>query len=160
YAGFTSLCDIGTYQGWIIGVRTDGQVQTRWTAQAGPNRAVGAGIWQSGSGVVSDGPGRIFFVTGNGGAPSGPRGGNGPPGNLGEALVHVDVQADGSLEASDFFVPYNGRNILDPADGDFSSCGPMAFPSNFGTATHPSLMVAAGKEGYVYLVDRDNLGGV
>ena len=44
----------------------------------------GAAIWQSGGGMVSDGPGRIFFATGNGGAPTTARVGSNPPTNCGE----------------------------------------------------------------------------
>ena len=161
YASFGSHCDIAPYQGWIIAVGTDGAIRSLWTTQSGPGRGNGAAIWQSGGGLMSDGPGRIFFATGNGGAVVGPIGGKTPPPVLAEALVHVDVQADGTLEASDFFSPYNARAGLDPADADFGSGGPTALPSSqFGTPSHPNLLVVVGKEGFVYLLDRDNLGGI
>jgi hypothetical protein len=71
----------------------------------------GAGIWQSGSGLTSDGAGTILFTTGNGGAPSQPAAGNTPPANLGESVVRVRVQGDGSLKAVDFFAPFNGPTL-------------------------------------------------
>lgn len=45
-------------------------------------------------------------------------------------------------------------------DADLGSGGPLALPPQFGTTTHPHLLVESGKEGYVYLLDRDNLGGM
>ncbi len=51
---------------------------TLWTDEAGVSDDQ-AGIWQSGGGLMSDGPGRIFFTSGNGISPAkGP--GNEPPG--------------------------------------------------------------------------------
>ncbi|HEX7842741.1 MAG TPA: choice-of-anchor D domain-containing protein [Kofleriaceae bacterium] len=161
YASFGSHCDIGPYQGWIVAVGTNGAIRSLWSTEAGPSRGAGAAIWQSGSGLVSDGPGRIFFASGNGGAVVGPIGGKTPPPILAEAVVHVDVQGDGTLEATDFFSPFNARSGLDPADADFGSGGPTALPpSLFGTASHPNILVVVGKEGFVYLLDRDNLGGI
>lgn len=161
YAAFGSHCDIGPYQGWIAAVTTNGAIRSLWSTESGPGRGSGAAIWQSGGGLISDGPGRIFFATGNGGAVTGPIGGKTPPPILAEAVVHVDVQANGTLRASDFFSPFNARSGLDPADADFGSGGPTAMPSAlFGTPAHPNLLVVVGKEGFVYLLDRDNLGGI
>ncbi len=96
YAAFGSHCDIAPWQGWVFGVSTAGAVKARWVADASGN---GAGIWQSGAGLTSDAPGNILLSTGNGGAPSTPTPGNTPPENLGESVVRLQVQADGSLEA-------------------------------------------------------------
>jgi len=161
YAGFGSHCDIPPYQGWLVGVTTAGQIRTMWTTEAGADRVSGAAIWQSGSGLMSDGPGRLFFATGNGGAVVGPIGGNTPPGTLGEAVVRVEIQPDGSLRAVDFFSPFNAKFGLDAADADFGSGGTVGLPpAFFGTVAHPNLLVVVGKEGFVYLLDNDNLGGI
>src|SRR5207249_2059347 len=49
---------------------------------------------------------------------------------------------------------------LDGVDLDFGSGGPIELPTDpFGTPSHPRLAMEAGKEGYVYLLDADNLGG-
>ena len=73
-------------------------------------------------------------------------------------MIRLQVNGDGSLTARDFFSPYNNSR-LDQDDTDFGSGGPMALPAGFGTAAHPRLMVQTGKDGRVYLLDRDNLGG-
>jgi iron transport multicopper oxidase len=115
----------------------------------------------SGGGLVSDAPGQILFATGNGASNgAGPIPGDTPPADLGEAVVRVAVQADGTLKAVDFFSPYDAAT-LDESDIDFGSGSPVALPdSYFGTTSIPHLAVEVGKEGYVYLLNRDHLGGV
>jgi Abnormal spindle-like microcephaly-assoc'd, ASPM-SPD-2-Hydin/PQQ-like domain len=157
YAAFGSHCDTPPWQGWIFGVSTAGKVTARYVDDTTEE---GAGIWQSGSGLASDGPGTILFSTGNGGAPAKPTAGNTPPANLGESIVRVDVQPDGSLKPVDFFAPFDAQ-ILDSHDADFASGGVTALPEEyFGTPAIPHLAVAVGKEGYVYLLNRDSLGGI
>src|SRR5262249_39070561 len=48
----------------------------------------------------------------------------------------------------------------DLQDADFGSGAPLALPEQyFGTPAIPKLVVAVGKEGIVYLLNRDDLGG-
>lgn len=157
YAGFGSDCDTKPWQGWVFGVSTAGVLKARWVADA---TGSGAGIWQSGAGLTSDGPGTILLSTGNGGAPSTPAPGSSPPSNLGEAIVRLQVQGDGSLKATDFFAPFDASS-LDGWDADFASGGVTGLPEEyFGTPATPRLAVAVGKDGYVYLLNRDSLGGI
>ena len=157
YAAFGADCDISPWQGWVFGVSTEGAVKARWVAD---ETGEGAGIWQSGAGLTSDGPGTILLSTGNGGSPSGPIPGDEPPPDLGESIVRLDVQPDGSLKAVDFFAPFNAQE-LDTWDADFASGGVTGLPEEyFGTPAIPHLAVAVGKDGYVYLLNRDNLGGI
>jgi CelD/BcsL family acetyltransferase involved in cellulose biosynthesis len=156
YAAFGGHCDITPYQGWIFGVSTSGAVKARWVADATGN---GAGIWQSGAGLTSDGSGQILLSTGNGGAPNAAILGSTPPANLGESVARLQVQADGSLKATDFFAPFDAFS-LDSWDADFASGGVTGLPTGtFGTTALPRLAVAVGKQGYVYLLNRDDLGG-
>ncbi len=158
YAGFGGHCDISPWQGWIVGVSTSGVVKAFWTSRATVG-GDGAAIWQSGGGLISDGPSRIIVTTGNGGAPASKIPGSSPPADLGESVIHQDVQGDGTLRPADFFTPYNAT-LLDRGDVDLGSGGPMAFPdAYFGTSKHPHLAVEVGKQGIVYLLDRDDLGG-
>ncbi len=156
YAGFGSDCDFTPYEGWVFGVSTAGQVKARWVDETGH---AGGGIWQSGSGLASDGPGTILLSTGNGAVPQKPTPGHTPPSNLGQSVVRLHVQSDGSLKATDFFAPYEAQT-LDMWDADFGSGGVTGLPSAyFGTPEIPHLAVEVGKDGYVYLLNRDNLGG-
>ncbi len=72
YAAFGSTCDYGTYEGWVIGVNTSGQISTRWSDEEGQGATAQGGIWQSGSGIMSDGAGTMVVVTSNGVTPPAP----------------------------------------------------------------------------------------
>lgn len=157
YAAFGSHCDNGPYRGYVVGVSTAGRQTAMWASET-TWAGGGGGVWQSGGGLVSDGPNRIFLTTGNGVAPS-PGPGNSAPPYLSESVVRLQVNADGSLSTADFFAPFDAVS-LSKADKDLASGGPMALPDSFGTAAHPHLMVQQGKDPRVYLLDRDNLGGM
>lgn len=154
YAAFGSYCDFLPYAGYVAGVNTSTRALTLWTDEAGltDNQA---GIWQGGGGLMSDGAGRIFISTGNGVSPPvGP--GDAPPPELGDAVVRLNVAGNGALSADDFFSPANSPT-LDADDEDFGSGGPVGLP--FGTASYPDLLVQAGKDGRVFLLNRNDLGG-
>jgi len=109
------------------------------------------------------------FYTGKG-RPAGPWGGGGPvlgtqglyvdtadgPNNPGSGIYGNMVLAvrPGASGLNDSFVPPNWR-YLNAKDLDLGSGGPVIFP--FGTRT---LVAAAAKEGVVYLLNADNLGGL
>ena len=156
YAGFGSHCDAGGWRGWVVGVGTDGAVKTLFSTMVGSDW--GGGIWGSGGGLVSDGAGRIFVTTGNGSnVDVTPRAT--PNWQLSESAVRLQVQSDGSLLPTDFFAPYN-RVMLDQNDDDFGAGGPVGLPSQyFGTAANPNLLIAGGKGGTIYVIDRDHMGG-
>ncbi|SDT82380.1 PQQ-like domain-containing protein [Streptomyces sp. TLI_053] len=160
YFGFGSLCGIGDYIGTVAGLDTRTRRLTLFSTVAGSDTQR-ASVWMSGSGLVSDGPGRFFLTTANGqgaGASPAPGPGNRPPGGLGESVVRFAVDADGGFAPADFFSPTNNAT-LDKKDTDLGSGGPVALPSGFGTAAHPHLLVQVGKDGRIFLLDRDDLGG-
>ena len=110
-------------------------------------------------GLASDGAGSILLSTGNGGAPTTPTAGTSPPGSFGESVVRLHVNPSGTLTPVDFFAPFDAGQ-LDIFDGDFGSGAFVGLPdAYFGTSTVPHLGVIVGKEGYVYLLNRDHLGG-
>ncbi len=157
YAGFASHCDWAPFVGYVVGVSTAGRQTTMWATESGNSSAEG-GIWQSGGGLVSDGTGQILFTTGNGISPkAGP--GKTPPATLAESVVRLTVGTDGNLKPTDFFSPANNAK-LDQNDADLGSGAPIAIPNGYGTVAHPRLLVQVGKDGRVYLLDRDNLGGM
>jgi hypothetical protein len=127
-----------------------------WTDEVGVSSGKLAGIWQSGGGIMSDGPNRIFLATGNGiSPPESP--GNTPPDQLAESVIRLAPSStDGSLTAKDFFSGADAP-ALDAADHDFGAGGPVGLP--FGTKTYPHLMTQEGKGGTLYILNRDDLGG-
>ena len=157
YAAFASHCDHDSYEGYVGGVNTSTNATTLWADDVGVANKKG-GIWQSGSGVMSDGSGRIFVASGNGiSPPKGP--GNKPPAQLAESVIRLSVGSDGTLSAKDFFSPSNAPH-LDSSDSDFGSGGPVGLPfGTSGTSTYSDILMQAGKFGTIYLLNRDNLGG-
>ena len=158
YFASGSHCDRGPYVGYVGRVSISGTpTLTLWSSESsGANDQ--AGIWQSGAGLVSDGPGRIFLATGNGVSPP-PGPGTSPPGTLGESVVRLAVAPNGTMSAKDFFSPANNAQ-LDQSDADLGSGGPVPLPDSWGSAAHPHLITITGKDGIVRLLDRDALGGM
>lgn len=161
YAAFGGHCGQGPYRGWVAGFSTSTAEQTTlWSASSTTeDPKPDGGIWMSGSGLVSDGDGQILLTTGNGGAPPVGPGKDAAPTLLGDSVVRLQVQSDGSLKLADFFSPSNA-DFLGAQDLDLGSGGIVALPEQyFGTTSHPKLAVQTGKEGVTYLLDRDELGG-
>jgi len=153
-----SHCDHGPYVGFVgrVAVGTMKPTLKLWSSESGSGNNE-AGIWQSGGGPMSDGPGRVFIATGNGVSPT-PAPGASPPGTLAESVVRLAVGADGTMTAKDFFSPANNAK-LDQDDADLGSGSPVALPDDFGSGTNAHLLVLGGKDGTSWLLNRDNLGG-
>jgi len=159
-AAFGSTCDYGTYEGWVIGVNTSGQITTRWSDEEGQGQTAQGGIWQSGSGIMSDGPGTMVVVTSNGVTPPAPTPGTDPPAALGQSVVRLNVQPNGQLKPVDFFSPSNAQQ-LSTIDADFGSGGPVELPpQTFSTAEYPEIIAAIGKEGYLFANGRVYVGNI
>ncbi len=160
YIAFASDCDITPYRGIVVGVSTATREVTMWSDEAGVGTGEDsqAGIWQSGGGLVSDIPGRIILATGNGVSPQPAKAGE-PPATLSESVVGLTVEPGGQLKATQFFAPSNAPE-LDENDEDLGSGGPAALPTEyFGTKSIPHLVVQVGKDGRIFLIDADNMGG-
>jgi hypothetical protein len=157
YMAFGSQCDYGTYVGWVAGVNINTRAVDLWSDEVGAT-STRAGIWHGGGGLMSDGTGRFFVASGNGvTAPNAP--GQPVPQQLSQSLVRLGVAGDGTISAQDFFSPWNAAT-LDQNDQDLGSGGPVGLPDQyFGTPAIPHLMVEMGKEGRLYLLNRDRLGG-
>lgn len=173
YVEWASHGDNGPYHGWVVvwnvaNITTTG-FQMTGVLNTSPNNGL-AGIWQ-GSGRLSFEPdgSAFYFETGNGSGGAPTLNANGFPtnANYNEALVkavadpttgptHQNPNGWG-LKVADYFIPYNVA-ALDGADSDFGSGAPLLLPSSAGIPGHTNLMVASGKEGKIYVVDRNNLG--
>jgi hypothetical protein len=163
YLGFGALCADGTaahqYRGFIAGVNTKTRSETLWTDEAYNPAAPGVygGIWQGGGGLLAVGT-SLYFATANGNAPP-----LGTPGKdaatqvyLGQSMVQLKIEKNGSLRPADFFSPGDADRMT-ALDHDFGSGGPILLP--FGTRRYPHLFLTADKEARIYLLNEYNLGG-
>ncbi len=161
YIAFASDCDLTPYRGIVVGVSTaKHEITTMWSDESGvgTDENSQAGIWQSGGGLVSDIPDRIILATGNGISPQ-PAPSSAPPATLSESVVGLTVEANGQLKPSQFFAPSDAP-FLDEEDGDLGSGGPVALPTEyFGTKSIPHLVVQTGKDGRIFLINADDMGG-
>jgi hypothetical protein len=149
YIGWASHGDNSPYHGWVMAYDA-GTLQQVSVFNANPN-GVKCGIWMAGGGLAADASNNIFCVTGNGtfdGATNN---------DYGDSVLKLSVSATTNLSLADYFTPYNQLH-LSTNDTDFGSGGIMVLPDSVGSVAHPHLVVCAGKEGKVCLVDRENLG--
>jgi uncharacterized protein (TIGR03437 family) len=148
YTAWSSHCDSGNYHGWLIGYHAK-TLERVAVYTSTPNWEAGS-IWQSGAAPAADANGNIYIVTGNGTFDAN-RGGA----DLGDSVIKLSTGT--GLTVADYFTPFNAA-LLDVKDVDLGSSGALLLPDSAGTPQHPHLLVTGGKEGRVYMLDRDLLG--
>jgi len=159
YAAYGSYADTDPYHGWVLGFNATNLAQSAkyafnttpnaTVATFGPNAAEGA-LWMGGNGLCVDTSNNLYFATANGSFSANTNGGD-----YSDSFVKL-FTANG-LAVADYFTPYN-QSTLAVNDTDLGSGGTILLPDSVGSAAHPHLMVGAGKEGTIHLVDRDNMG--
>lgn len=165
YLAFGSHSDQGPAHGWVLGV--DAHTLQLWAAvNLTPNGTLGD-IWMSGDGVTNDANGNYYVATGNGTFDT-TLDANGFPvnGNYGDSIVSLTYDGDSSptnqningwgLKVVQYFTPAN-QDVLDDDNLDLGSGGIQLLPDAAGSAAHPHLMIEGGKQGTLYLIDRDNM---
>jgi hypothetical protein len=156
YLGWTSHCDGRPYTGWVMAYSESTLKQTQ-ILNLTPNGSEGS-IWMSGAGLAGDTAGNIYFLDANGTLDP-TLDANGFPinGDYGNAIIKL-ATANNSLSVADYFEPYNSISESS-VDQDLGSGGALLLPDltdSTGKVRH--LIVGAGKDGNIYLGDRDNLG--
>jgi hypothetical protein len=142
YSGLAGDC--GLYHGMVVGFST----AEPGNAVSFSTRARAGGIWAQG-GVTSDGK-SLFAATGN---------------TMwvkdwgdGEAVLRFGADLARPVSERDYFAPSDWQD-LDAHDLDLGGTAPIPLdvPSAKGVR---KLILAIGKDGKAYLIDRDNLGGI
>jgi uncharacterized protein (TIGR03437 family) len=147
YTAWSSHCDIGRYHGWLIGYDAHSLEQVAIYNNT-PNGNQGS-FWHGGAAPAVDENGNIYVVAGNGTFDY-PNGGT----DLGESYIKL---SSGGLAVEDYFAPFNYAD-LNYRDLDVGSAGVALLGDEAGSPEHPHLLAGAGKEGRLYLLDRDNMG--
>lgn len=157
YAGFGSFCDFGASQsrGWVLGWQAGSLTplaanRLNDTLFSSPNSFYLSSVWMSGYGPAADASGNIYFSTGNS-DPSGTT--YNSTTNISESVVKVSPDLTTVLS---YFTP-SDVDLLDQKDRDFGSGGVLLLPQSAGSGL--PLAAAAGKEGTLFLLNRNSLGG-
>jgi hypothetical protein len=155
YTGWTSHCDGRPYTGWVMGF-SESTLQQTQVLNLTPNGSDGS-IWMSGDGLAADANGNLYFLDANGTFDT-TLDANGFPakGDFGNAIVKLSTS--GKLAVADYFDMYNTVSESN-ADADLGSGGEILLPdqTDAAGAVH-HLLVGAGKDGNIYIADRDNMG--
>jgi mono/diheme cytochrome c family protein len=159
YVGFGSFGDTDPFHGWVIGFNASNLQQVpnyvfastpnATTSAFGVNAGEGA-FWGGGAGLCVDSNNSLYFETANGSFSANTNGGD-----YGDSFVKLSTT--NQFMVADYFTPSNQASMA-ANDEDLGSGGATLLPDAVGSAAHPHLLIGAGKEGTLYLVDRDNMG--
>jgi hypothetical protein len=157
YTSWTSHCDAPPYGGWIIAF-AQSTLARNGALNVAANSSSGPSIWMSGGGPAVDSSGNIHLLTANG-AFEPTMDANGFPNqqDFGNSFLKIS-NAGAGLKVLDYFTMSN-EVAESSADRDLGSGGEMLLPDLMDSAnTVRHLAVGAGKDGNIYVVDRDSLG--
>jgi hypothetical protein len=146
----------GFYHGWLAAYDPQ-TLQRVATFNTTPNDIVsqgtpehGGGIWMTGGGPAVDSQGSLFLATGDG---------DFDPtytlGNWGDSDLRISPTTP-LMTVPDSFTPYN-QMALQRRDLDLGSGGVLLLPDQQGT--YPHELLQGGKEGTIYVINRDDMGG-
>jgi hypothetical protein len=129
--------------GWVVAYNAS-TLQPQGTFDDEPEDSAAA-IWMRGGGLSADSAGNIYGATADGDFAAGAK--------FGQSVIKLS-QVGGELQLGDWFTPYNER-YLDKHDLDMSE-PVLILPNQLGK--HHHQLAAVGKEGTIYVLNRDNMG--
>jgi hypothetical protein len=151
YVAWASHEDTPPFYGWVIGYNAS-NLSRASVLNVDPNAGAG-GIWMSGGAPAADSSGNLYLITSNGGFDA--TSGSAPNNDFGDSLLKLT----GSLNVAQYFTPSDQANDA-TNDVDFGAGGAavlLDLPTNGTNPTH--LVVGGGKDGALYILNRDSLGG-
>ncbi|MFI5224479.1 MAG: hypothetical protein ACHQX3_09630, partial [Nitrospirales bacterium] len=144
YIAFGSnYCNDGNYS-WVLGYDATSLQQTS-VFNTNPDHGL-TSIWQAGGGLAADDEGYIYPLTSEG---------NFDVDVGGQGYTHAVLKLSGDLVLQDWFIP-GSVAFLNDHDLDLSGCSPVILPDQDGPFPH--VIIASGKQGTIYVLNRDNLG--
>ena len=147
YIAWASHCDWQSYHGWLLGYDATNLQQV--AAYVSTPNGIEGGVWMSGQGLSADASGNLYLSTGNGSV--GIKGNARDLTNRGESFLKL-TRSGTNLNVTSWFTPQN-YSYLETGDIDLGSAGVLLIPNT-------TLAFSGGKQGVLYLVNRDNMGGL
>jgi hypothetical protein len=144
YIAYASHGDIPSYFGWIVGYNAATLAQVSVFNDT-PGAGFG-GIWMAGGAPAIDSSNNLYVITGNGNFDGVTL--------FGDSFLKLSTPG---LTVSSFFAP-SDQATLDSGDIDFGSGGATILIDQ-PSGPVQRLAIGGGKEGTLFLLNRDNLGG-
>jgi hypothetical protein len=142
YAAFGSPGCNGGDQGWVMAFSTLTAQLEAFDLE--PGSQFGS-VWQKGAGLSADSDGYVYADTGEGGM----------VGGVDLAITVFKLgQSGGQLSVADWFTPWNW-SYLSANDVDINNAV-VILPDQSGPVPHEAITL--GKEGTIYVLNRDNMG--
>ena len=158
FVAYSGYADTNPYHGWVLGYDPNNlqllanhvfcTTPNSTAAQYGSNAGEG-GIWMGGGGIAVDANTNLYFMIGNGTFTAT----NGTGGTeYGDSFMKLSTS--NGLAVADYFTP-NNQATLALNDTDLGSAALVLLPDQPGP--NPHLLLGAGKEGKIYLINRDQM---
>lgn len=155
YTAWGSHCDDQPYTGWVMGYDA-GTLAQATVLNVVPNGGEG-GIWMAGGGLAADSSANIYLLDGNGDFDT-TLNSNGFPANGDFGNAFLKISTSSGLAVADYFEMDN-ESAENGSDTDLGSGGVMLVPDQTdGSGNIWHLAVGGGKDGNLYLVNRDSMG--
>lgn len=154
YVGWSSHGDSRPYHGWLVGFSATTLLPISNLIFCDTPDGSQGGIWQGGAGPTVDNNGNLFISTANAGDPYCA---NQTQGNVAESFLKFNPASGLSVTGAgfDFWAPGDAPS-LGNADSGVGSGALVLMDVPGTTITH--LCMAGGKNGKIYVVNRDNMG--
>ncbi len=150
------------YHGWLLAYDKN-SLQPTGVFNVTPNGHNG-GIWNDGNPIQVDSQGYVYTATGNGTFDAALNGSGFPSrGDFGDSVLKLKLEPgykgpNGTgIRVVDYFTPHN-QAILDKYDEDLASSGVLILPDGSDGPKHPNLLIASGKLGTLYVINRNDMG--
>jgi Putative Ig domain len=152
YVAWGSHEDTDPFYGWVIGYAYDGSGFSQvGVINTVPNYRHG-GVWMSGAAPAVDSEGRLFVLTGNAGFDAAST--SSPNDDYGDSLLELSA----TLGVLQYFTPSDESSDALYND-DFGAGGAAVLADLPSGSPVQHLVISGGKDGSLYVLDRDALGG-
>jgi hypothetical protein len=161
--GFGSASGVTPYyHGWLLAFNKN-SLKPTGVFNDTPNGHNG-GIWNDGNPIQVDSQGFLYTATGNGTFDANLNSSGFPSrADYGDTVLKLALEPrykgpNGTgIRVVDYFTPHIQAQ-LDKYDEDLASSGVLLLPNGFGGPRHPNLLLASGKLGTLYVINRNNMG--
>jgi hypothetical protein len=150
YVAWSSHEDTYPYYGWVIGFNAS-SLSVASVLNITPNVLFG-GIWMGGGAPSADSANHLYLITGNGGFDA--TSATAPNNDYGDSFLQIT----GGTTISSYFTPSDQQTDEDN-DQDFGSGG-SAVVLNVNSGALQHLVIGGGKDGALYLLNGDSMGGL